>query len=92
MGKLLLPIIASHCLSTWEEPNCIKAVKGQSDTHRETLSTLHLNYSIPDYFFIKAYGVKQIKFSRPFLSNLLYKYKNPRYMKMVLNYICLFTA
>lgn len=58
----------------------------------ESLYTKVKYESNSDYYFIKFYVIEQVTFSNPLLSNLLYEYKNPRYMKMVLNYICLFTA
>lgn len=70
----------------------LKVVNGQKIYREIDFSTINLNDSNPDYYFIKSYGIKQIQFSNPFFSNLLYKYKNPRYMKIVLNYNCLFTA
>lgn len=36
----------------------------------------------PEYYFIKFYIIKQTIFNNPKLNNLLYKYKNLRYVKM----------
>lgn len=74
-----------------KKTNCIQlpqSSKWSEDINKvDSLYTKFKYDSNPDYYFIKLYIIKQITFSNPLLSNLLYEYKNPRYMKMVLNYI-----
>lgn len=91
MGTSLVPVTD---YSSIERTKLIqlKVVNGQKIYREIDSFYINLNDSNPDYCFIKSYGIKQIQFSNPFFSNLLYKYKNPRYMKIVLNYNCLFTA
>lgn len=97
--KMIKTSSVSWLLATlaYEKPNCIQlpqSSKWSEDIHKEVDSpyTKFKYDSNPDYYFIKLYVIKQITFSNPLLSKFLYEYKNPRYMKMVLNYIFLFTA
>lgn len=89
MSKSLATLVyeESNCIQLSQSGKWSKAVHGEIDS----LYTKFKYESNPDYF-IKFYVTEQITFSNLLLSNFLYEYKNPRYMKMVLYYICLFTA